>query len=232
MSSLSDLHDLVANMWTKGGDQLLLYYSSATPTVYYMQRIRKVQYIYVVSFCVLRCTKKLHICYRILEKFGGKINLVVGSLRYSCQIKNLPIFLCYTYTCIYVWRYRTILPYLNPPIFLFWPLKTKPPNLRTANISAILLVQSGQVCIMCECHEYKYIMQIYVFQVKSFDSSCGQLQYTLYQNLDFVPIGSLFSLNHLISMHGRKVVGCFYSPSVSIYQDFLELKRYWWPCTD
>ena len=49
MSSLSDLHDLVANMWTKGGDYVAPT-SSATSTVYCVAYVRIVQYIYVVSF--------------------------------------------------------------------------------------------------------------------------------------------------------------------------------------
>ena len=37
--------------------------------------------------------------------------------------------------CMYVWRYCTIPPNLNPPIMLKTSFGAKPPNLMTANIS-------------------------------------------------------------------------------------------------
>ena len=51
-------------------------------------------------------------------KFGS---LAAGEATVKLKSTNI------SYTQIYVWQYRTEPPNLNPPIFLFQPLKTKSP---------------------------------------------------------------------------------------------------------
>ena len=59
-------------------------------------------------------------------KFGGLAVCVK-----TAKLKSAKIF----YTCMYIWRYRTIPPNLIPIMVLKTSFWAKPPNLMTANIS-------------------------------------------------------------------------------------------------
>ena len=55
--------------------------------------------------------------YRIAGKFGGELNLVAWRSTFAtAKLKYASI----SYLHIYMWRSRTELPNLNPPIFLQW----------------------------------------------------------------------------------------------------------------
>ena len=69
-----------------------------------------IRYLYFIAFIV--------VCYRIAGKFGGELNLVV--CRPNAKLKSAKYFS----TCIYVCRYRTIPPNLNPQNIV-WGKTTK-----------------------------------------------------------------------------------------------------------
>ena len=54
-----------------------------------------------------------------------------GGMPSTTKLKSAKFFSA----CMFVWRYRTIPPNLNPPIVLKTLFGAKPPNLMTANIS-------------------------------------------------------------------------------------------------
>ena len=64
--------------------------------------------------------------YRIAGKFGG-----LAVCLSTAKLKSTNFFS----VCMYIWRYRTIPPNLNPPIVLKTSFGAKLPNLKTANIS-------------------------------------------------------------------------------------------------
>ena len=75
--------------------------------------------------------------YRTAGNIGGQLNLAVWRL--GKRPSNLSAIYA-TYVLFYVCAcahiiYMELLPNLNPPIFLFRPLRTKPLNLKIANIS-------------------------------------------------------------------------------------------------
>ena len=81
-------------------------------------------YMYM-NVCIITTT------YRIAGKFGRELNLVVWqSAQATAKLKSAKI----SYSHIYVWRSRTELPNLNPPIRLQWQYGSQPPNLIPANI--------------------------------------------------------------------------------------------------
>ena len=72
-------------------------------------------------------------------KFGG---LAVGeatvkfkSVKFKCDLRMFYACVCAHIIC------TELPPNLNPPIFLFQPLGTKPPNLKIANISSYTVHQ-------------------------------------------------------------------------------------------
>ena len=74
-------------------------------------------------------------------KFGG---LAVGettvkfkSVKFKCDLRTYVLF--YACACAHI-ICMELPPNLNPPIFLFRPLGTKPPNLKIANISGYTVV--------------------------------------------------------------------------------------------
>ena len=70
--------------------------------------------------------------YRIAEKFGRELNLVVWwSTFATAKLKSANI----SYLHVYVWWSLTELPNLNLPIFLQWRFGVQLPNLIPANIS-------------------------------------------------------------------------------------------------
>ena len=73
--------------------------------------------------------------YRTAGSIGGQLNLAVWRLGKRPSKLN-PSNLSAIYACACAHIICTKLPpNLNPPIFLFRPLRTKPPNLKIANIS-------------------------------------------------------------------------------------------------
>ena len=74
--------------------------------------------------------------YHIAGKFGGELNLAVWQYAVStAKLKSTNFFPA----CMYVWRYRTIPPNLNPPIVSKALFGAKPSNLMTANISSYMV---------------------------------------------------------------------------------------------
>jgi len=71
-------------------------------------------------------------------KFGG---LAVGeaTVKFKCDLRIYVLF----YACVHI-ICTELPPNLNPPIFLFRPLGTKPPNVKIANISGYTGVQFGR----------------------------------------------------------------------------------------
>ena len=73
------------------------------------------------------------IIYRTAGNIGGQLNLAVW------QLWKRPSNLSAIYVCACTHIICTELPLnLNPPIFLFRTLRTKPPNLKIANISGYM----------------------------------------------------------------------------------------------
>ena len=84
----------------------------------------------------------VRIIYRTAENIGGQLNLAVWRLGKRPSNLNPSILsaIYATYILFYACACAHIIctelpPNLNPPIFLFRPLRTKPPNLKIANIS-------------------------------------------------------------------------------------------------
>ena len=79
--------------------------------------------------------------YRIAEKFGGELNLLVWQSAFAtAKLKSANI----SYSHIYVWQSLTELPNLNPPIFLQW--RFGPNCLIPANISGSTLYYTTGTC--------------------------------------------------------------------------------------
>ena len=99
------------------------------------------------SHCYLqipRCSKFLY--YRTAGNIGGELNLAVWRLGKRPSNLN-PSTLSAIYMCACAHIICTELPpNLNPPIFLFRPLGTKPPNLKIANISGYTVYNVSISC--------------------------------------------------------------------------------------
>ena len=96
--------------------------------------------------------------YRTAGNIGGQLNLAVwqlGKRPSNLNPSNLSAIYAINHAptirdlhscaCMYI-RYTCSIctelpPNLNPPIFIFWPLGTKPPNLKIANISSYTVCQ-------------------------------------------------------------------------------------------
>ena len=95
-----------------------------------------IQTIYVA----LRCLCVLKLVYRTAGNIGGEINLAVWRLgKRPSNLNPSNLSAIYACTCAHI-ICTELLPNLNPPIFLFRPLGTKPPNLKIANISGYTVV--------------------------------------------------------------------------------------------
>ena len=75
-------------------------------------------------------------------KFGslavGEATVKCKSVKFKCDLRIYILF--YACACAHI-IYTELPPNLNPPIFLFQPLGTKPPNLKIANISSYTVCQ-------------------------------------------------------------------------------------------
>ena len=71
-------------------------------------------------------------------KFGclavGEVTVKFKSVKFKCDLRIYVLFYVCACACAHI-ICTELLPNLNPPIFLFWALGTKPPNLKIANIS-------------------------------------------------------------------------------------------------
>ena len=93
--------------------------------------------------------------YRTAGNIGGQLNLAVWRLAKrpsNLNPSNLSAIYVYIYIRI-ILRVRVrayymseLPPNLNPPIFLFRPLGTKPPNLKIANISGYTVLSIEAAC--------------------------------------------------------------------------------------
>ncbi|MCG8626871.1 MAG: HAD-IG family 5'-nucleotidase [Proteobacteria bacterium] len=68
--------------------------------------------------------------YRVAGKSGGLVVYITTAK------------ISYSHIYMYIWRFHTEPPNLNPPIFLQWRFGAQPPNLILANISGYMVVTS------------------------------------------------------------------------------------------